>query len=157
MNRRYLLMLSTLFLAGSMFISFIPAPAHSEGAVMDNETRQRLSEEYGLDDPGPSKPHDDTDIGMVFSGEGNARFTYSGRQSIWFKLQNNGAKRVHVRLDFPNGSNLARFEVNSQEDFSLKLPLHEVYGTSSLGHYSVYLYNDDGSKGSAAISVQSIY
>ncbi|MEK4059959.1 MULTISPECIES: hypothetical protein [unclassified Paenibacillus] len=91
-----------------------------------------------------------------FDGNGQASFTYSGDWTLRFYLQNMGSSRIHVRLDFPGGNNLAQFDLNAGEANTFNFPLYDIYGPGAWGTYNVYVHNDDGSQGKFWLAARTI-
>jgi hypothetical protein len=97
------------------------------------------------------------DNDVTFPGEGTSYFNYNGTADLRFYIKNTGNKRIHVELNFPGGSrNLMRITLAPGESTTNNFPLYDVYGPSANGQYSVYVYNDDGSRGSYHISARTL-
>lgn len=95
----------------------------------------------------------------TFNGEGNYSFRYdSGYLRLY--IENTGSSAFNYTVKYPCGCKLVSSDLKpGKHDLFDKFDpeLHgSGYGHTPVGTYSIYVYNDDGSRGSIKMAARSI-
>ncbi|WHY27361.1 hypothetical protein [Bacillus wiedmannii] len=93
---------------------------------------------------------------MDYSGEAVTSFVYNGSENLSFFMKNNGQNTMGYSVKGPNMELIVGGYIKPGEQQINVTNVRNALSTLPIGTYSIYVSNDDGSKGQFQVVVRSM-